>query len=150
MNTTVSEFKTPRIKNCKNAHSTNAYRFKYQEVSFSMLNRRNVTIKFLLTAVILGVILPRIGAVTMWQALFTAAVVTLLGYVIDFVMISKVSGLATLVLDAVLNTFIIWLVQLITPFMYVPFTGAFIASLFLTVSELFLHNFLQRQYSGNR
>ena len=112
-----------------------------------MHNRRNITIKFLVAAVILGIFLPRMGAVTMWQALFTAAVVTLVGYLSNFVMLSKVSGVTTLLLDAIVNTLVIWVVQLITPFMYVPFTSAFIASLLLSAGDIFFHTFLLRQYN---
>jgi hypothetical protein len=109
-------------------------------------NRQNITIKFLVAAVILGIFLPRLGVVTMWQSIFAAAVATLVGYLSDFVMLPKVNGMTTLVIDAVLNTFVIWLVQLVTPFMYVSFTNSFIAALLLTVAEVFLHIFLRRQY----
>lgn len=110
-----------------------------------MRNRRNVTLKFLLTAVILSIILPRLGVVTIWQALFAAAVLTLAGYVADFVLITKLSGSANLVIDTVLNTFLLWFVQLITPFMYLSFSFAFIAALFLTMAEMVFHSFLHRQ-----
>lgn len=110
-----------------------------------MHNRQNVIIKFLLTAVVLGILLPRLGVVTMWQALFAAAVVTLVGYITDFVLITKISGPGILVIDTVINTFIIGLVQLITPFMYIPFSATFISALFLTMLEAVLHLFIRRQ-----
>lgn len=110
-----------------------------------MHNRRNIIIKFLLSAVILGILLPRLGIVTMWQALFAAAVITLTGYITDFIMLTKISGPAVLAIDAILNTFVIWIVQLITPFMYIPFSAAFIVSLFLTMTEVVLHVFIRRQ-----
>jgi hypothetical protein len=81
----------------------------------------------------------------MWQALFTAAVVTLAGYITDFILVTKINGPGTLIIDAVQNTFLIWLVQLITPFMYVSFSSIFITALFLTMAEAFLHVFLRRQ-----
>lgn len=110
-----------------------------------MYSHRNLTIKFLLTTIILGVLLPRLGVVTMWQAFFAAAVLTLIGYITDFFMLTKINSPAILVIDTILNTFIIWFVQLITPFMYVPFFSAFIASLVLTMAEFILHIFLRRQ-----
>jgi len=111
----------------------------------NMRNRRNVTVKFLLTAVILSILLPRLGIVTMWQAMFAAAVLTLAGYITDFILIAKINGPATLVIDTVLNTFLLWFVQLITPFMYLSFSAAFIVSLFLTMAEMVFHTFLRRQ-----
>ena len=110
-----------------------------------MRNRRNVTVQFLLAAVILSILLPRLGVVTMWQALFAAAVLTLAGYITDFLLFAKINGPAALVIDTVLNTFLLWFVQLITPFMYLSFSAAFIIALFLAMAEMVLHIFLQRQ-----
>jgi|GEM_PF-5878180 len=111
-----------------------------------MNNRPNITLRFLLTFVILGIFLPRFGVVTLWQALFTAAVVTLVGYISGFIVLSKIRGSATIVIDAVLNTFTIWLVQLITPFMYISLSNALIVSLLYALSELFLYNIMRKQY----
>lgn len=112
-----------------------------------MYNHRNLIIKFLLTIIVLTILLPRVGIVTIWQALFAAAVLTLIGYIMDFIMLTKVNNPIILAIDTVINTFIIWVVQLITPFMYVSFTSAFIVSLFLTMAEFILHTFLRRQMS---
>ena len=108
-------------------------------------NRRNVTVRFLLTAVILGILLPRLGAVTLWQALFAAAVTTLGGYLSEFALLSKINTPALSVIDTILNTFLLYLVQLITPFMYLSFTNAFIVALFITMAELVLQVFFHRQ-----
>lgn len=110
-----------------------------------MHNRRNIILKLLLSAVILGILLPRLGIVTLWQALFAAALVTLAGYISDFIVLTKISGPEVIAIDIILNTFVIWVVQFITPFMYLPFATAFIVSLFLTLAEVVLHVFRQRQ-----
>ena len=111
-----------------------------------MPNHQNLTLRFLLTFVILGIFLPRFGVVTLWQSLFTAAVVTLVSHVSDFILFSKLRESATLVVDTVLNTFIIWLVQLITPFMYISLSGALIVSLLFALSQLLLYNLTRRQH----
>jgi hypothetical protein len=109
-------------------------------------NRPNITLRFLVTFIILGIFLPRFGVITLWQALLTASVVTLVSYISGFIILSKIRGSVTLVIDVVLNTFMIWLVQLITPFMYISLSGALIVSLLFALAQLLLYNIMRKQY----
>lgn len=104
-----------------------------------------LAIKYVLTAVVLGVLLPYLTDLTFGEILWVAAAVTVLAYVLGDLMILPMSNntVATIA-DAALALATLVAVNYVMPGADISFTDAAIAALVLGVGEWIFHKFVAK------
>ncbi len=109
-----------------------------------MNNLRNLGIKFLLYAVLLGVLLPAIGRAPLGDALLTALVLAGVLYVGgDLLVLPYYGPLWAALADAGLAYVSLWSMDLVLARMGLPARWLFLPALVIAGAEFYFHRYLQ-------
>ena len=110
-----------------------------------------VVVKYLVIAVLSALILPATSGVHWPVALWIAAVVTGIGYVLGDRFVLRAAGNAgAVVADFVLAVGLYWLAPYYAPGAVVPFGAALVAGGAVGVAEILFHQFLLEKGVGVR
>jgi hypothetical protein len=110
-----------------------------------------LVVKYLVIAVLSALILPATSGVHWPWALWIAAVVTAVTYVVGDRMVLHAAGnAAAVVADFVLAVALYWAAPLYAPGAVVPFGAALVAGGAVGVAEILFHQYLQEKGVGVR
>ncbi len=108
-----------------------------------MKNLVNLIIKMALITVILALLIPVYGESTWTQTLVTAAVLTLLSYILsDLWILPKYGNLASLIADLGLGALTIWAMEQALPQFVLSATGLWVIAIVFTIGEWLFHYYL--------
>jgi hypothetical protein len=108
-----------------------------------MKNLVNLIIKMALITVILALLIPVYGASTWTQTIITAAVLTLLSYILsDLWILPKYGNLGSLIADLGLSVLTVWAMARALPQFELSATGLWVIAVAFTVGEWLYHYYL--------
>jgi hypothetical protein len=110
-----------------------------------------LVVKYIVIAVLSALILPATSGVTWPVALWIAAVVTVLAYILGDRLVLKAAGNAgAVVADFVLAVGLYWLARFYAPGAVMSFGAALVAGGAVAVAEILFHQFLLEKGVGMR
>lgn len=98
-------------------------------------------LRFIASAVVLmfiGYLLPGFKALTFFQALIAAAVITVLGYLIQAILGKNVSPYSRGIVGFLVSAVVIYAAQFLVPGMRVSIIGALLAAFVIGIVDLFV------------